>query len=292
VIKTIRAVIKADAAGPFCRRRYLAIAVAVTVVTLATACSPGANSSAPSKMLTTAESTDAVFNTGSGTLLVTDIRTLDDYHFQVSDGKLITPFNIVGTIREYQYPTADCKGVEDKDGGSGKPVRFLFCRSKVAEVVTGYTVKGDPISDSVKPGDWYYRFEFYSATGKSPAIQRISVAGPFFTPQDAEAAHKVAMSGISQPNIAPSTPSAAAAHESGPYVAEGALMCLSLPSFAKGLVVRQWNNAPLPDDCTVSTNERTPVSNVRPSPHPRAQLVTISETGATAFVETDSVHTG
>lgn len=67
-------------------------------------------------------------------------------------------------------------------------------------------------------------------------------------------------------------------------------MCLTLPSFARGLVVRQWNNAPLPDDCMFSTNERTAVTNVRRSPHPQAALVTITETGATAFVDNDSVE--
>lgn len=177
MIKAASAKFELDAVVPSYRQRHITTAVAVVFVLLASACSKGVSSSAPPKNLTTAESVDAVFKTGSGRFLVTDIRTLDDYNFQVSDGKLITPFNIVGTIRDFSYPTADCKGVEDKDSRYGKPLRFLFCKSKVAETVTGYTVKGDPISDDVKPGEWYYRFDFYSATGKSPAIQRIAVAG-------------------------------------------------------------------------------------------------------------------
>jgi hypothetical protein len=200
VITTTPTVCKTSAATPLNRQRHLvaAIAVAIAAVALATACTKNTSSVTSSKEPTKDESADAVFKSGNGRIMVTDTATLDDHKFQVSDGKLITPFNVVGTLRDFSYPAATCKGVEDKDSRYEKPERFLFCKSKVAEKVAGYTATGDPLSYDVEPGKWYYRFEFYSKTGKSPIIQRISFAGPFFNSQESEVAHRAAISGKSQ----------------------------------------------------------------------------------------------
>ncbi len=54
--------------------------------------------------------------------------------------------------------------------------------------------------------------------------------------------------------------------------------------------MQQWKNGPLPEDCTVSTEESTPLSDVRLALHPRAALATIASTGTTALVESFYVH--
>lgn len=74
------------------------------------------------------------------------------------------------------------------------------------------------------------------------------------------------------------------------FLAKDALMCLSLESFARGLVVRKWNNGPLPADCTISVLEKTPLSSVRESPESGAAFAAIASTGATAVVESFYVH--
>jgi hypothetical protein len=84
--------------------------------------------------------------------------------------------------------------------------------------------------------------------------------------------------------------SRAAATVTGPYVTQGALACISLASFSRGLVVRQWNNAPLPGDCEVTTDEQTSVTNVRRLPYPYAVLATVTSTGQTGLFEADHVH--
>jgi len=84
--------------------------------------------------------------------------------------------------------------------------------------------------------------------------------------------------------------SRAAKAVTGPYVSEGALACVSLASFSRGLVVRQWNNAPLPDDCEVTTDEQTSVTNIRRIAYPYAVLATVTSTGGTILFEADHVH--
>ncbi len=83
---------------------------------------------------------------------------------------------------------------------------------------------------------------------------------------------------------------AALSEGAGPFVEKGALMCISLESFARGLMTQQWNNAPLPQDCVISSLERTSVTDVRISTHPRAAVATIKSTGRIAFVESFYVH--